>query len=104
MAKVYTGYVTSNGHRVPTIVVVKCGTPAEANAPKPGNRGKRDSQIILMTFLAHVLFDDRMTPLDYDLFRKITRLTGVYPDQYEAVLMVDADTKGRSPSIIFVDG
>ena len=94
MARVYAGKFVSKEHRVPTIVVVKCGTFDETNDPKPGNRGKRDSQVILMSFLAHVLFDDIMTPLEYDLFRKITRLTGVYPDQYEAVLMVDADTKG----------
>jgi len=34
-----------------------------------------------------------MTPLEYDLFYKIYRLTGVLPDQYEIVLMVDADTR-----------
>lgn len=93
MARVYAGLYHCNGHTVPTILVVKCGGPAEADKPKPGNRGKRDSQIILMSFLSKVLFDDRMTPLEYDLFFKIYRLTGVMPDQYEAVLMVDADTK-----------
>lgn len=80
-------------HRVPMVIVVKCGTPAEANKPKPGNRGKRDSQIIVMSFLSKCLFDDRMTPLEFDLFYKITRLTGVTPDHYELLLMVDADTK-----------
>lgn len=80
-------------HRVPMIIVVKCGTAAEANKPKPGNRGKRDSQIILLSFLSKCLFDDRMTSLDFDLFYKISRLTGVTPDHYELLMMVDADTK-----------
>ena len=80
-------------HRVPMIIVVKCGTPAEQGKPKPGNRGKRDSQIIIMSFLQKCLFDDRMTPLDFDLFYKITRITGVTPDHYELILMVDADTR-----------
>ena len=93
MARVYAGYYRSRGHVVPTILVAKCGTPEEADKPKPGNRGKRDSQIILMSFLSRVLFDDRMTPLEYDIFFKIYRLTGIMPDQYEAVLMIDADTK-----------
>lgn len=93
MARVYAGLYRSQGHTVPTILVVKCGNPSEADKPKPGNRGKRDSQIILMSFLSKVLFDDRMTPLEYDLFFKIYRLTGIMPDQYETVLMVDADTK-----------
>lgn len=94
MARVYPGYYRCGLRRVPMILVVKCGTPAEADKPKPGNRGKRDSQIIIMSFLNKCLFDDRMTPLDYDLFYKITRLTGgVTPENYELILMVDADTK-----------
>ena len=94
MARVYPGYYRCGVHRVPMILVVKCGTPAEAEKPKPGNRGKRDSQIIIMSFLSKCLFDDRMTPLDFDLFYKIQRITGgVTPDNYELILMVDADTK-----------
>ena len=94
MARVYPGYYRCGLRRVPMVLVVKCGTPAEADKPKPGNRGKRDSQIIIMSFLNKCLFDDRMTPLDYDLFYKITRLTGgVTPENYELILMVDADTK-----------
>lgn len=92
MAKIYAGYFENAGRRVPMVAVVKVGTDAEANAPKPGNRGKRDSQLILMNFLSRVMFDDRMTPFDYDLFCKIQAITGVTPDKYEIILMVDADT------------
>ncbi|KAK9710527.1 hypothetical protein K7432_008364 [Basidiobolus ranarum] len=93
MAKVYAGHFVHEGHRVPTVVVVKCGAPEEQSKPKAGNRGKRDSQLILMNFFSRITFNDRMTPLDYDLFTKIHHLTGVTPDYYEIVLMVDADTK-----------
>ncbi|KAK9762980.1 hypothetical protein K7432_010757 [Basidiobolus ranarum] len=93
MAKVYAGHFNHKGHRVPTIVVVKCGTPEEQSGPKPGNRGKRDSQIILMNFYSRVTYNDRMSPLDYDLFKKTQYLMGVTPDYFEIVLMVDADTK-----------
>lgn len=93
MARVYAGHFIHGGHTVPTIVVVKCGTPEDSKSPKPGNRGKRDSQIILMNFFSRVLLDDRMTPLDFDLFRKITHLMGITPDYFEIVLMVDADTR-----------
>ncbi|WWD19914.1 chitin synthase 1 [Kwoniella shandongensis] len=93
-AMVYAGhYVSKNGHRTPTIVVVKCGMPSEAKDSKPGNRGKRDSQLILMNFFSRVTYNDRMSPLDYDIFRKVQTLTGVTPDFFETVLMVDADTK-----------
>jgi len=73
--------------------VVKCGTPDEAMKSKPGNRGKRDSQIILMSFLQKVMFDERMTELEFEMFNGLWKVTGISPDFYEVVLMVDADTK-----------
>lgn len=101
MSKVYSGFYKYDDNtmepakqqRVPMMVISKCGTPAEANAAKPGNRGKRDSQIILMSFLQKVMFDDRMTELEYEIFNGLWRITGVAPDFYEIMLMVDADTK-----------
>lgn len=74
------------------MIIVKCGTEAEAaTEKKPGNRGKRDSQLILMNFFSRVTFNDRMTPLDFDLFRKIHVLMGVTPDFFEVCLMVSAE-------------
>lgn len=93
MAQVFAGHYVAGSHRVPTILVVKCGTPEEQAGPKPGNRGKRDSQVILMSFFQKVTFDDRMSPLEFDIFNKMRYLTGVPPDRFEIVLMVDADTK-----------
>ncbi|KAF8647038.1 hypothetical protein AX16_006875 [Volvariella volvacea WC 439] len=93
-AMVYAGHYTVAGRRTPTVIVVKCGTEEEAaHDKKPGNRGKRDSQLILMNFFSRVTYNDRMTPLDFDLFRKIHILMGVTPDFFEVCLMVDADTK-----------
>ncbi|KAI9486594.1 MAG: chitin synthase [Benjaminiella poitrasii] len=90
MAKVYAGHY--NG--TPCITIVKCGTEEEQEGPKPGNRGKRDSQVILMTFFQRVLFNDRLCELDYEIFWKMTWLMkGVTPDKFELVLMVDADTQ-----------
>jgi chitin synthase len=72
--------------------VVKCGTEKEAaTEKKPGNRGKRDSQLILMNFFSRVTYNDRMSPLDFDLFRKIHILTGVTPDFFEVCLMVSLE-------------
>jgi chitin synthase len=77
------------GRRTPTVIIVKCGTEAEARTDKkPGNRGKRDSQLILMNFFSCVTYNDRMTPLEFDLFRKIHVLMGVTPDFFEVCLMV----------------
>ncbi len=101
MARVYAGRYHVEGYSIPTILVVKCGTLEEQTMPKPGNRGKRDSQILLMQFLSKVLFDDRMTTLEFDLFTKMTAVSSlpanvpldliekrVTPDLYELVLMV----------------
>ncbi|RHZ76652.1 hypothetical protein Glove_194g20 [Diversispora epigaea] len=93
MAKVYCGHFPYQERRVPTILVSKCGTPEEQKKPKAGNRGKRDSQLILMNFFKSVTYNDRMTALDYDLFKKVTHLMNYTPDYFEIVLMVDADTK-----------
>ncbi|KAK0656379.1 glycosyltransferase family 2 protein [Cercophora newfieldiana] len=102
MAKVYSGFYDYGAksaihpekqQRVPMMVVVKCGTPDELVKSKPGNRGKRDSQIILMSFLQKVMFDERMTELEYEMFNGLWKVTGISPDFYEVVLMVDADTK-----------
>ncbi|KAF2013372.1 glycosyltransferase family 2 protein [Aaosphaeria arxii CBS 175.79] len=102
MAKIYSGFynygeesaiAVDKQQRVPMMVVVKCGTPDEAEKSKPGNRGKRDSQIILMSFLQKVMFDERMTELEFEIFNGIWKITGMSPDYYEIVLMVDADTK-----------
>ncbi|EGN99638.1 glycosyltransferase family 2 protein [Serpula lacrymans var. lacrymans S7.3] len=93
-AMIYAGHYTIAGRRTPTVIIVKCGTEAEASSEKkPGNRGKRDSQLILMNFFSRVTYNDRMTPLDFDLFRKLHVLMGVTPDFFEVCLMVDADTK-----------
>lgn len=102
MAKVYAGFYDygqdsqiplEKQQRVPMLVVVKCGTPDEESTGKAGNRGKRDSQIILMSFLQKVMFDERMTELEFEMFNGIWKITGISPDYYEIVLMVDADTK-----------
>lgn len=101
MAKVYSGFYDYGAksnipldkqQRVPMMVVVKCGTPDEVMKSKPGNRGKRDSQIILMSFLQKVMFDERMTELEFEMFNGLWKVTGISPDFYEMVLMVDADT------------
>jgi cellulose synthase/poly-beta-1,6-N-acetylglucosamine synthase-like glycosyltransferase len=89
-AKVYTGYFVSGAHRVPYFVIVKIGHPSEQK--KPGNRGKRDSQAILMTFLSKVYYQQLMNPLELEIFYQMHHFLNIRPEWYEYVLMVDADT------------
>ena len=69
--------------------------PNEVRDKKPGNRGKRDSQLILMNFFSRVTYNDRMSPLDFDIFRKVQVLMGVTPDFFEVVLMVSESLRFR---------
>lgn len=52
MGKVYSGLYECAGHVVPYMVLVKIGKPTERS--RPGNRGKRDSQMMMMHFLNKV--------------------------------------------------
>jgi chitin synthase len=103
MAKVYAGTYIHGKHEVPIVVIVKCGTKDERkHSKKPGNRGKRDSQIILLNALSRIVFNDRMTPLDYDIAYKSKKVAGLSLDLYDFVLMVDADTIVHPSSLKFM--
>lgn len=90
-AKVYSGLYEFEGHVVPYIVVVKVGRPSERS--RPGNRGKRDSQILLMRYLNRVHFDAPMFPLELEIYHQMKNVIGIDPAFYEYILMVDADTR-----------
>lgn len=72
------------------IVIVKVGRPSEIN--KPGNRGKRDSQVLLMQYLNRVHFDAPMNPLELEIYHQMRNVIGVEPAMYEYIFQVDADT------------
>jgi chitin synthase len=95
--KVYSGLYEHEGHVVPYIVVVKVGKASERS--KPGNRGKRDSQIICMNFLNKVHFESEMTPLELEMYHQIKNVIGVDPSFYEYVLMIDSDTEVMPDSL-----
>lgn len=90
MGKVYSGLYEVQGHIVPFLVIVKVGKPSEVS--RPGNRGKRDSQMILMRFLNRVLYNLEMSPLELEMYHQIRNIIGVNPGFYEFLLQMDADT------------
>ncbi|KAG2237902.1 hypothetical protein INT48_002207 [Thamnidium elegans] len=95
--KVYSGLYECEGHVVPYVVIVKVGKASER--AKPGNRGKRDSQMICMNFLNKVHFDSEMTPLELEMYHQIKNVIGVNPSFYEYILMVDSDTEVMSDAL-----
>ncbi|PPQ66863.1 hypothetical protein CVT24_008571 [Panaeolus cyanescens] len=88
--KVYSGLYEFEGHVVPYMVVVKVGKPTERS--KPGNRGKRDSQILLLHYLNRVHFDAPMSPLELEIYHQMRNVIGIDPAFYEYIFTVDADT------------
>lgn len=104
--KVYSGLYEFEGHVVPYVfltssslhcsnhcsylVVVKVGKPTERS--KPGNRGKRDSQILLLHYLNKVHFDSPMSPLELEVYHQMRNIIGIDPAFYEYIFTVDADT------------
>ncbi len=81
------------------MVLVKVGKPTERS--KPGNRGKRDSQILLLQYLNRVHFDSPMNPLELEIYHQMRNVIGIDPAFYEYILMVDADTVGDESLGIF---
>ena len=90
MGKVYSGLYEVQGHIVPFLVVVKIGKPSEVS--RPGNRGKRDSQMLLMRFLNRVHYNHAMNPLELEMHHQIRNIIGVNPTFYEFLFQIDADT------------
>ncbi|KAG9823984.1 CHS5 chitin synthase, class V, partial [Aureobasidium melanogenum] len=90
MGKIYSGLYEVQGHIVPFMVVVKIGRPAEVG--RPGNRGKRDSQMVLMRFLNRIHYNLPMAPMELEMYHHIRNIIGVNPTFYEFLLQIDADT------------
>lgn len=82
------------------VVVVKVGKPTERS--KPGNRGKRDSQILLMHYLNRVHFDAPMSPLELEIYHQMRNVIGIDPAFYEYIFTVDADTVSRAHTVTAV--
>ncbi|KAF7721485.1 hypothetical protein EC973_004642 [Apophysomyces ossiformis] len=95
-AKVYAGFYETGRNRVPFVMVVKVGNPNEASVSRvPGNRGKRDSMVLTLGFLERCLnlANNRMTPLEYELFNQCYSVLGIDPRNFKYMLLTDADTQ-----------
>ncbi|KAI8643982.1 chitin synthase-domain-containing protein [Parasitella parasitica] len=105
-ARVYSGYYETGRNRVPYLVIVKIGQTQEETeyrqshmltAP-PGNRGKRDSLVLVFGFLERCmnLANNRITPLDYEIFNQCYNVLGIDPRCFKYMLVTDADIQVQS--------
>ena len=97
-ASVYSGIHERDGKILKYVVVVKRGTPAEKESSKPGNRGKRDSQLIALGLFNRVHHDRKRSDLDKALIDAFDSL-GVPAKDIEYMLAIDADTRISIASI-----
>ncbi|KAJ9069660.1 hypothetical protein DSO57_1016297 [Entomophthora muscae] len=89
-AQVYSGYHYHGAHGVPYIVVVKTGNVHESEFS--GNRGKRDSMLVVLNFLDGISSPENLlTPLEAEILESIQGLDLV-PSTFNYLFCVDADT------------
>jgi chitin synthase len=91
-ASVYSGIHEKNGKFLKFVVVIKRGTNAEKDSSKPGNRGKRDSQLIALGLLNRLHHGRRLVELDKALCDAFDNL-GVPVSTLQYMLAIDADTR-----------
>lgn len=93
-AKVFTGYYTNiekENKKMPYMVIVKTGNEGETD--KPGNRGKRDSQLILLNFLSKIFYKQELNNLECKIYDDIENIVNMQPEIYEFLMCIDADTE-----------
>jgi chitin synthase len=96
---VYHG-ILQKGHKfLKYITVVKCGLPEEAmTSAKPGNRGKRDSQLVIMGYYNRIHYGRELTELDSAIQRAMVDLN-LQADMVRFLMAIDADTRVDTMSI-----
>jgi len=80
------------------MVIVKRGHPTEKDSAKPGNRGKRDSQLVLAGMLNRIHHGREPGDLDMAIVRGLYSL-GFPAKDIEYLMTIDADTRVDTASI-----
>ena len=80
------------------IVVVKRGAPEERNSSRPGNRGKRDSQLLMAGVFNRIHHDREPTALDSAINLALNNLA-MTMEELQYLMAIDADTRVAPDSI-----
>jgi chitin synthase len=103
-ASIYSGIYTSRNRpekKLNYIVIVKQGCPQERFTPRAGNRGKRDSQILLFGILNRLQYGRRLKDLD-QTFIKTLDAFGLCHQDIKYLMAIDADTRVSDTSLKFL--
>ena len=98
-ARVYHGYYEVEDKCLKYLVVVKSGLPMEqAASAKPGNRGKRDSQLVVMGYFNRIYHGRELNELDAAIEDALIDLN-MQSDDMRLLMTIDADTRVEELSI-----
>lgn len=98
-ARVYHGYYEVEDKCLKYLVVVKSGLPMEqAGSAKPGNRGKRDSQLVIMGYFNRIYHGRELNELDAAIEDALIDLN-MQSDDMRLLMTIDADTRVDEMSI-----
>ena len=95
---IYEKEVKEETKSIKFIVVVKRGAPDERTLSRPGNRGKRDSQLIIQGMLNRIHHNREPCALDIALVKSLYE-QGLPAKDIEYLMCIDADTRVDSNSI-----
>jgi cellulose synthase/poly-beta-1,6-N-acetylglucosamine synthase-like glycosyltransferase len=104
MASVYSGVYTiprAPGKSLRYVVLVKQGLPEERLTPRAGNRGKRDSQLLLFGIMNRLQNNRRPLVLD-QVFKTAMDELGLPLNQIEYMMAIDADTRVANNAIKYM--
>lgn len=96
-AKLYCGTYTKYGKALKYLVIVKCGLQTERN--KPGNRGKRDSQLLIIGMLNRFHHKRPLTDLDRAVIKVLKNKLSMPLETVKYLMAIDADTKVHRDSV-----
>jgi len=98
-ARVYHGYYEVEDKCLKYLVVIKTGLPMEqAASAKPGNRGKRDSQLVIMGYFNRIYHGRELNDLDAAIEDALIDLN-MQSDDMRLMMTIDADTRVDEMSI-----
>ncbi|KAF9777842.1 hypothetical protein IL306_004303 [Fusarium sp. DS 682] len=87
---------------VPYVLVAKAGRDDEQDKPKPGNRGKRDSQLLVYNFFHYVNYRRLWSPLFENLEFKMRICLNIDASDAMYMLVVDCDTEVQHTGISYL--
>ena len=90
-AELYFGHYECSCASLPFMLIIKIGSGKDPS--DTGNRGKRDSQLIMLKFFSKITYNYPLSPLELEMYRGFLEKLEIDPLDIEFTLMVDADTE-----------